>query len=58
VESCVIRIIFVRSEDSKSDWFMKNVSSDLYNHHKGSFIISKGEVDTIVNFERRVLVGE
>jgi hypothetical protein len=58
LETGFIRIIFVRSEDNKSDWFTKNVSSELYSRHMGSYIIRRSEVDTIVNVEGRVLEGD
>jgi hypothetical protein len=47
--------MFARSEDDKSDWFTKNVSSELYNCHNS--IIRRSEVDAM-NVEGRVLEGE
>jgi hypothetical protein len=58
VEAGFIRIVFVISEDNKSDWFTKDVSSKLYNHHKDNYIVRRGEVDTIMNVDGRALEGE
>jgi hypothetical protein len=58
VETGFIKIVFVKSEDNKSDWFTKNVSSELYSRHMGSYIIRRSEVDTMMNAEGRVLEGD
>jgi hypothetical protein len=38
VESGFLKIVFGNSKDNKADMFMKNVSSELYDKHKGTFI--------------------
>jgi hypothetical protein len=43
-EEGVIKIVFVRSEDNKSDPFTKNVSSEVYDKHIGDFIEAKSHV--------------
>jgi hypothetical protein len=37
-ESGFLKIVFVNSKDNKADMFTKNVSSELYDKHKGTFI--------------------
>jgi hypothetical protein len=41
VEDGYIKIIFVRSEDNKSDGFTKNVTTDVYEKHKSSYIAER-----------------
>jgi hypothetical protein len=53
-----IRIVFVSSEENKSDMFTRNLSSELYNQNKGSYSIRRGELLMIMNAEGRVLEGE
>ena len=36
-----IKIIFVKSENNKSDIFTKNVSSEVYDKHRDSYIEKK-----------------
>ena len=38
-----IKIIFVRSEDNKSDILTKNVSSDVYQAHVDEYVVDKDE---------------
>jgi hypothetical protein len=52
-----IRIVFVRSEENKSDMFTKNVSSELYNRHKGSYLIRRGELLTKNECRRKGVRG-
>jgi hypothetical protein len=40
-----VKIIFVRSDDNKSDMFTKNVTSDLYEKHKNEYIMIKDEIE-------------
>jgi hypothetical protein len=44
IEDGFIKIVFVKSEDNKSDFFTKNVSGDIFEKHKGSFVASKSMV--------------
>jgi hypothetical protein len=55
VESGFLKIVFVNSKENKSDMFTKNVSSELYDKHKGTYIIRRQEVEPIRNIEGRVL---
>jgi hypothetical protein len=55
VESGFLKIVFVNSKENKSNMFTKNVSSELYDKHKGTYIIRRQEVDPIRNIEGRVL---
>jgi hypothetical protein len=41
VEDGYIKIIFVRSENNKSDGFTKNVTNDIYEKHKDSYIAER-----------------
>jgi hypothetical protein len=41
-----VRIVFVKSEDNKSDMFTKNISSDLYEKHKNDYIIMREELES------------
>jgi hypothetical protein len=58
VETGFIKIIFFKSENSKSYWFTTNVSSELYSRHMGSYIIRRSEVDMMMNVEGRLLEGD
>jgi hypothetical protein len=40
-----IKVVFVKSEENKSDMFTKNVSSDLYEKHKNAYIMMREEID-------------
>jgi hypothetical protein len=55
VESSFLKIVFVNSKENKSDMFRKNVSSELYYKHKGTYIIRRQKVEPIRNIERRAL---
>ena len=44
IEEGFIKIIFVKSEDNKSDMFTKNVSQDIYYKHLDSFILDKNKL--------------
>jgi hypothetical protein len=57
VESGFLKIDFVNSKDNKSDMFTKNVLSELYDKHKGTFIIRRQDVELIQNIKGRVLRG-
>jgi homogentisate 1,2-dioxygenase len=45
VETVFIKIIFVKSENNKSDWFTKNVSSELSSWHMGRYIVRRSGYD-------------
>jgi hypothetical protein len=55
VESGFLKIVFVNSKENKSDMFTKNVSSELYDKHKGTYIIRRQEAELIRNIKGRVL---
>jgi hypothetical protein len=55
VESGFLKVVFVNSKENKSDIFTKNVSGELYDKHKGTYIIRRQEVEPIRNIEGRVL---
>jgi hypothetical protein len=55
VESGFLKIVFVNSKENKSDMFTKNVSSELYDKHKGTCIMRRQEVAPIRNIKGRVL---
>jgi hypothetical protein len=57
VESGFLKRVFVNSKDNKADMFTKNVSSELYNKHKGTFITIRQDIEMIRNIEGRVLKG-
>jgi hypothetical protein len=57
VESGFLKIIFVHSKENKADMFTKNVSRELYDKHKGTFITRRQDVEKIWNIEGRVLKG-
>jgi hypothetical protein len=57
VESGFLKLIFGTSIDNKADMFTANVSSELYDKHKGTFITRRQDVDTIWNIKGRVLEG-
>jgi hypothetical protein len=42
-----LTIVFVNSKDDKADMFTKNVLSELYDKHKGTFITRRQDVETI-----------
>jgi hypothetical protein len=44
IEEGFIKIIFVKSEDNKSDMFTKNVSQDIYYKHLDSFVLDKNKL--------------
>ena len=44
VEDGFIKVIFVRSEDNKSDFFTKNVSGEIFDQHKGNFVMDRNEI--------------
>ena len=44
VEEGFLKIVFVKSEDNKSDPFTKNVNGDTYERHKDSTMGTKSEV--------------
>jgi hypothetical protein len=56
-ESGFLKIVFVNSKDNKADMFTKNVSSELYDKHKRTFIVRRQDVESIQNIEGRVLKG-
>ena len=44
VEDGFIKVVFVRSEDNKSDFFTKNVSGEIFDQHKGNFVMDRNEI--------------
>ena len=46
IEDGFIKIIFVKTKENLSDWFTKNVSSDIYEGHKHAYIKEKNFVET------------
>jgi hypothetical protein len=44
VEDGFLRIVFVKSNDNKSDIFTKNISSELYDCHVRNYIASRDEM--------------
>jgi hypothetical protein len=54
VESGFLKIILVNSKDNKADMFTKTVSSELYDKHKGTYIVRRQEVELIRNIKGRV----
>ena len=57
MESGFLKIVFVNSKENKADMFTKNVSSELYDKHKGSYITRRQDMETIRNIKGRVLKG-
>ena len=47
IEDGFIKIIFVKTKENLSDWFTKNVSSDIYEGHKHAYIEEKNFVETL-----------
>ena len=45
IEDGFIKVIFVRTKENVSDWFTKNVTSEIYNMHKEAYIMRKEEID-------------
>ena len=41
IEDGFVKIIFVRTNENLSDWFTKNVNSEIYGNHKEAFIEGK-----------------
>jgi hypothetical protein len=46
VESGFLKIMFVNSKENKSDIFTKNVSSELHDKHKGTYIMRQQAVES------------
>jgi hypothetical protein len=42
-----LKIVSVNSKDNKADMFTKNVLSELYDKHKGTFITKRQYVELI-----------
>jgi hypothetical protein len=57
VESGFLKRVFVKTKDNKADMLTKNVSSELYDKHKGMFITRRQDVESIWNIKGRVLKG-
>jgi hypothetical protein len=53
-----VKVVFVKSEDNKADMFTKNVANDLYEKHKGNYIIKREDIDMIGASEGRALASE
>ena len=45
VEDKFVEVIFVKSEENKSDGFTKNLSGELFGSHVGEFVWDKRSVD-------------
>jgi hypothetical protein len=41
-----VKIVFVRSEENKSDMFTKNINSELYEKHKNDYILMREELES------------
>jgi hypothetical protein len=54
IDEGFLKVKFVKSSENKSDIFTKNVSSELYNKHKGNFIMKRKEAKEDWNIEGRV----
>jgi hypothetical protein len=57
VENGFLKIVFVNSKENKAEMFTKNVLSELYDKHKGTFIARRQDVESIRNIKGRVLKG-
>jgi hypothetical protein len=58
VEEGYIKVIFVKTEENRSDMMTKNVSSDVYDKHVAEFIVSRAELDPhIVTSREGVNIG-
>jgi hypothetical protein len=44
VEDGFLKIVFVKSNDNRSDIFTKNISSELYSCHVQNFIAAQNEI--------------
>lgn len=45
VDSKLIKIVFVKSEDNYSDGQTKNATKEVYNKHKGKFVATKSYLE-------------
>ena len=41
----IIKIVFVRTADNKSDGFTKNVSADIHEKHTQDFVCNRSEIE-------------
>jgi hypothetical protein len=51
IDDGFIKIIFVKTAENLSDWFTKNVSSQIYDEHKKRFIKEREEVPDSTTFD-------
>ena len=52
MEDGYIKVIFVKTDENKSDMMTKNVSSEVYDKHVDDFIVSREEVDSHIETSR------
>jgi hypothetical protein len=48
---------FCRSRDMVADGFSKNITGDLYDHHRPSYLLSSDDLDKDVDDPNTVLLG-